>query len=94
MKRAILLILVVAFFLAAGSLHACPMCADAAKSGATADGDKDPMQEVRAYEMSIYLMAGMPYLLMVGLGCLFYRAVKKAQKQAAALAAEPRPQAS
>jgi hypothetical protein len=91
MKRVILCIAMLVF--AAGSLHACPMCADAAKSGATADSGKDPMQEVRAYELSIYLMAGMPYLLLTGLGCLFYRAVKKAQKQAA-LAIEPRPEAS
>ncbi|MGE3805395.1 MAG: hypothetical protein AB7K24_12040 [Gemmataceae bacterium] len=85
---AILVLLVIG----AGSVSACPMCADAAKNGASADDAKDPMQEVRAYELSIYLMGGMPYLLMTGLGCLFYRAVKKAQRQAE-LAAQPGPEA-
>jgi hypothetical protein len=44
----------------------------------------DPVREARAYAWSIYLMAGMPYLLLGVLGTLFYRSVKKAQRKAEA----------
>ena len=53
------------------------------------------MREAKAYAASIYLMAGMPYLLLAVLGTLFYRSVKKAQKaQAKASAAGPGPMAA
>lgn len=50
------------------------------------------MREAKAYAASIYLMAGMPYLILASLGILFYRSVKKAQKaqaQANARASDP-----
>jgi hypothetical protein len=50
-----------------------------ASSGAE---DDDPMRESRAYNHSIYLMVSMPYLLLGGVGLLFYRTVKVAQKKA------------
>ncbi len=34
--------------------------------------DDDPMAEARAYNSSIYLMAGTPYFLLGCLGLLFY----------------------
>ena len=46
----------------------------------------DPFQEARAYNHAIYLMVGMPYLLLGTVGFLIYRAFK--QKAAADLAAE------
>jgi hypothetical protein len=53
------------------------------------------MREAKAYAASIYLMAGMPYLLLAVLGMLFYRSVKKAKKaQAQASAASPNPAAA
>jgi hypothetical protein len=43
-------------------------------------------REARAYNNSIYLMVGMPYLLLGILGCLVYRGVKqKALAEDAAL---------
>jgi len=38
---------------------------------------KDPFLEARAYHFSVYLMVGMPYLLLGGVGLLVYRAVRK-----------------
>jgi hypothetical protein len=38
------------------------------------------MREARAYAKSIYLMAGMPYLLLSGFGIYVYRAMR-AQKR-------------
>jgi len=46
----------------------------------------DPFQEARAYNHAIYLMVGMPYLLLGTVGFLIYRAFK--QKEATDLAAE------
>ena len=40
------------------------------------EGD-DPLQEARAYNNSIYLMVGMPYLLLGTVGFLIYRGHKK-----------------
>jgi hypothetical protein len=37
----------------------------------------DPLQEARAYNRSIYLMAGMPYLLLGIVGFKVYRELKK-----------------
>jgi hypothetical protein len=42
------------------------------------------MREAKAYAASIYLMAGMPYLILVIGGLACYRSVKKAQKKAEA----------
>jgi LPXTG-motif cell wall-anchored protein len=38
--------------------------------------DDDPLQEAKAYGNSIYLMAGMPYLLLGGVSVLVYRRFK------------------
>lgn len=53
------------------------------------------MQEAKAYAASIYLMAGMPYLLLMVLGVLFYRSMKKAKRLSSvpASAAGPTPDA-
>lgn len=50
--------------------------------------DDDPLRQARAYNQSIYLMVGMPYLLLGAAGLLIYRGVKKNQafRQAAAAA--------
>jgi hypothetical protein len=38
--------------------------------------DEDPAALARAYNHSIYLMVGMPYLLLGGVGFLIYRAAR------------------
>ena len=38
--------------------------------------DDDPLAESKAYGNSIYLMVGMPYLLLGGVGFLVYRGYK------------------
>jgi hypothetical protein len=43
--------------------------------------DDDPLREARAYNRSIYLFVGMPYLLLTGFGLLIYRGIKTAQKK-------------
>ena len=44
--------------------------------------DDDPLREARAYNNSIYLFVGMPYLLLTGFGLVVYRGLKSAQKKA------------
>jgi hypothetical protein len=39
------------------------------------------LREARAYNQSIYLMVGMPYLLLATLGLLIYRGIKTAQRK-------------
>ena len=39
------------------------------------------MREARAYAKSIYLMAGMPYLLLTAFGVYAYRAVRAQRRQ-------------
>jgi hypothetical protein len=45
-------------------------------------GDLDENHEPEAYNRSIYLMAFMPYVLLTGLGLMFYRSVRVARKKA------------
>src|SRR5579883_702194 len=56
--------------------RACPLCADAATAGSGADED-DALREARAYNNSIYLMAGMPYLMLGGVGYWVYRGLRR-----------------
>lgn len=75
-----------------GTAVACPSCQASLDESVEKPGGEDPMREAKAYALSIYLMAGMPYLLLASLGFLFYRSVKKSQKapvQANAAAADP-----
>jgi hypothetical protein len=55
--------------------RACPNCQEAIASSANAASD--PAREPRAYNHSIYLMAGMPYLLLGLLGFKIYKDVRK-----------------
>jgi len=55
--------------------RACPNCQEAIASSANAGSD--PAREPRAYNHSIYLMAGMPYLLLGLLGFKIYKDVRK-----------------
>jgi hypothetical protein len=50
--------------------------------------DDDPLREAKAYNASIYLMLGMPYALLGGLGFLFYRSVRVQQRGNAARRSE------
>jgi hypothetical protein len=43
--------------------------------------DDDPLREARGYNNSIYLMVGMPYLLLGSLGLMIYRGVRAARKR-------------
>jgi hypothetical protein len=45
-----------------------------ATSGSEAN---DMKREAEAYNNSIYLMVGMPYLLLAGVGCLVYRGLRR-----------------
>jgi hypothetical protein len=45
------------------------------------EGDDDPMREPRAYNQSIYLMVGMPYLLASGMGFYLYRGLKSTARR-------------
>jgi hypothetical protein len=75
-----------------GSAVACPSCQASLDQSVDKTSGEDPMREAKAYALSIYLMAGMPYLLLASLGFLFYRSVKKSQKApvpANAVASDP-----
>jgi hypothetical protein len=69
------LILAVTLLLAPTAARACPACADAVPASSGAEED-DQAREARAYNQSIYLMVGMPYLLVGGLGFMVYRSLR------------------
>jgi hypothetical protein len=55
---------------------------------ASSSEDDDPLREARAYNRSIYLMAGMPYLLLGTVGFMLYRGFKAAQRNQARTTSE------
>jgi hypothetical protein len=78
MVRVIVLALAMGFGTALiPSAAACPMCQEAAGSSST--GQNDAAKQARAFNRAIYLMVSMPYLLLGGLGFLFYRSVRNAR---------------
>ncbi len=56
----------------------------AAASSGSEEYDTDPVREASAYNNSIYLMVGMPYLLLGAFGFYVYRGLKKNQAARAA----------
>jgi hypothetical protein len=50
----------------------------------SSSGDDDPLREARAFNQSIYLMAGMPYFLFGTIGFMVYWGFRTAQKNAQA----------
>src|SRR5208282_1504272 len=74
------LLLSVALLLASGffchqSVQACPLCKDAIS---TPGGDEEEINNSpAAYNISIYLMAGMPYLLASCVGFFIYRGCQR-----------------
>jgi hypothetical protein len=57
------------------SANACPLCKDAISS--PGDSDDEIITAPAAYNHSIYLMAGMPYVLLSYFGIMIYRGCKK-----------------
>lgn len=68
--------LTVALWVAPRAVRACPSCAEAVPNSSGAE-EEDQYRLARAYNNSIYLMAGMPYLLVGGVGYLVYRGLKR-----------------
>lgn len=68
---------------------ACPLCRDAVPSSTSAE-DEDPSRLARAYNRSIYLMVGVPYLLVGAVGYMVYRHLRVRDALTAALA-QPQP---
>jgi hypothetical protein len=76
MHRSSLVTLVLLALLAAGPrLTACPMCQEAVPNSSNSE-DEDQARLARAYNNSILLMVGVPYLLVGGVGLLIYRQVR------------------
>jgi len=59
------------------ALQACPLCKDAISSPGSGEGDEEINNSPLAYNHSIYLMAGMPYLLLGFFGFIIYRGCKR-----------------
>jgi hypothetical protein len=78
MRRSTLWLAVALLLTAAAprAVRACPLCAEAVTSSSGADDD-DSTREARAYNNSIYLMAGMPYLMLGGVGFWVYRGIRR-----------------
>jgi hypothetical protein len=58
------------------TVRACPMCSEAVPATSSAEDD-DAVRESRAYNNSIYLMAGMPYLLLGSFSAWVYKGLKR-----------------
>jgi hypothetical protein len=61
---------------------ACPMCAETVPDTSGAEA-LDAARESQGYNQSIYLMAGMPYLLLGGMGLLIYRGYRRQAQEPA-----------
>jgi hypothetical protein len=48
---------------------------------ASSSEDGDPLREARAFNQSIYIMVGMPYLLLGTIGLLIYRGIRAAKSR-------------
>lgn len=64
-----------AALLAPASVQACPLCAEAVAAGGA--NDEDVSNFPAAMNQSIYLMIGVPYSLLFGVGFMIYRGAKK-----------------
>ena len=73
--RFAVLLLMLGFLIPCPSLSACPLCKDAISS--PSDGDDEINNAPQAYNTSIYLMVGVPYLLLGGVGFFIYRGYQK-----------------
>lgn len=74
-RHGAILLMMIGLFLPAGSLSACPLCKDAISSPGA---DEDEVNtSPAAYNDSIYLMVGTPYLLLGSVGFLIYRGCQK-----------------
>ncbi len=89
MKRFIILaalLTVLGVLAAARPAAACPMCKEAVPASGDVNDptltpeDQDAFRQAKAYNNSIYLFVGMPYLLLGGVGFLVYRNFKKARQ--------------
>ena len=74
-------------FLTPGLLRACPMCREAVSKTSSAE-ENDQYREAQAYNNSIYLMVGMPYLMLGGLGFAVCRHLRQCARLEASLLAK------
>ncbi len=75
-RSTLLGLLLFALLLLPRSASACPMCGEAVPDTSGAEA-LDAERESQAYNHSIYLMVGMPYLLLGGMGLLIYRGYRR-----------------
>src|SRR5438105_4808415 len=80
-------VLLAVCFLAPNAVRACPLCRDAVTKTSDADED-DQYREAAAYNNSIYLMIGMPYLMVGGLGIAICRHLRQRARLDAAFIAQ------
>src|SRR5262249_46241710 len=78
------------FLLPLRSAYACPSCQEAVPQTPSSE-ELDQVRLAKAYNNSILLMVGMPYLLLGGVGFLVYRGLrqKAALERARLLASSP-----
>ena len=81
MRRFLRLLVVMVLFVLARPASACPMCAESVPQKSDAE-ETDQQREASAYNFSIFLMAGTPFLLLAGFG---FRVVRALRRQAAAV---------
>ena len=74
--RLLALLFLFGFLACSQPARACPFCSDAVPQAAGAEA-LDQSRESAAYNFSIYLMAGMPFLLLTSGGFWVYRGLKR-----------------
>jgi hypothetical protein len=79
--------LLLGVFVAPSAVRACPLCRDAVTKTSDAQ-ENDQLREAAAYNNSIYLMVGMPYLMVGGLGIAVYRHLRQRARLDAAFIAQ------
>lgn len=71
---------------------ACPLCKEAVVGDPEQQLIDDPYREARAYHTSVYIFAGMPFLLLGTCGLLIHRQSRRHQALQEPSLQEPGPQ--
>lgn len=84
------LVMLLALVIVPQTCLACPMCQEAVPNS-TSTEDEDPARLALAYNRSIYLMVGVPYMLLGAVGFMVYRHLRVRDALSANLLPPARP---
>ena len=75
--KLLLTLLMVLALAAPAAVQACPSCAEAPGAMGGGEDEEQSINNPKAYNLSIYIMVGVPYFCLTVLGVCVYRGMKK-----------------